>query len=378
MNPNLSTNPQDLTPDQPLQPTTPEPTLQPSWPTPPAQPSASPIQVPTSQPQSLTQEPVSQPISSTLSPQTETVQTQPLPESVTPPQPKKSGFLKTFFIVIALILFGILIGVIAVRYIPLSKPVVIPTPTPTIVVAPSSSPSATLGDTTNWQTYTNSSYEYSFKYPQNWDVKESSLAGGESAVEVDTKEKIALIESRKIDTEGSVFPFSIMVRTSKPNYLSDDFELVTKEEKLLTGKMATFYSRKILTTTMYGTKGELLTTIIVPQGQKYLQIIQSRPSDTPGMFEQILSTLKFYDKTTTPTPTISLVPSGWTKREFATVKLNLYAPSDWKSGIQFFPEVPTGHIGRGHRPGDEPKEPPALSDIFPQSFCVLRSSDYYF
>jgi len=57
----------------------------------------------------------------------------PIPETVTPAKPK-SGFLKTFFIVIALILFGILIGVLAAKYIPMPSATITPTPTPTPTV----------------------------------------------------------------------------------------------------------------------------------------------------------------------------------------------------------------------------------------------------
>jgi hypothetical protein len=64
----------------------------------------------------------------------------PLPTKKAPSSSKPSNFLKTFFTVIALILFGILVGVLASRYLPASQPVevpvVTPTPTPTIEVTP--------------------------------------------------------------------------------------------------------------------------------------------------------------------------------------------------------------------------------------------------
>jgi hypothetical protein len=108
---------------------------------------------------------------------------QPLPETTqqekpllsspqTPTSPsssKKSGFLKTFFIVTALILFGILIGVVAARFLPMSETAI--TPTPTITISPSLTPTPTVDETATWQTYTNATYSYSFKYPSDWTLE---------------------------------------------------------------------------------------------------------------------------------------------------------------------------------------------------------------
>jgi hypothetical protein len=64
---------------------------------------------------------------------------QPMP--ITPEAPQHSNFLKTFFLIIALILFGVLLGVLAARFVPMSTfsnlfPSLFPTVTPTITPAP--------------------------------------------------------------------------------------------------------------------------------------------------------------------------------------------------------------------------------------------------
>ncbi|MFZ3068951.1 MAG: hypothetical protein WA052_01405 [Microgenomates group bacterium] len=68
----------------------------------------------------------------------------PLPVKGIPSSSKKSGFLKTFFIVIALVLFGIFIGVVAARFLPMpGTEVPVVTPTPIITVTPSLTPEVT-------------------------------------------------------------------------------------------------------------------------------------------------------------------------------------------------------------------------------------------
>jgi len=108
-----------------------------------------------------------------------------IPQASPPPAPsssKKSGFLKIFFIVITLILFGILIGVVAARFFPMTNTAVLPVPTPLQTVTPTSTFSpeltaeqdATLDPTANWKAYTNEVLGISFKYPDSpkWVVGE--------------------------------------------------------------------------------------------------------------------------------------------------------------------------------------------------------------
>ena len=73
------------------------------------------------------------------------------------PTPKKTGFLKTFLIVIGLVLFGILVGLATARFLPLtittSQPSLTPTPTieeiptPTTEEPPTASPAANISET---------------------------------------------------------------------------------------------------------------------------------------------------------------------------------------------------------------------------------------
>lgn len=102
--------------------------------------------------------------------------TTPLQAPATPSSSKKTGFLKTFFIIIALILFGILIGVLASRFLPMPSSTITPTPTPTVTISvtPTASPSAVIDETADWLTYKNTLSRYTFKYPSNWKVLDLS------------------------------------------------------------------------------------------------------------------------------------------------------------------------------------------------------------
>lgn len=96
------------------------------------------------------------------------------PAPAAPLSSKKSGFLKTFLIVIALILFGILIGVLASRFVPMTESsTAIATPTPTVAITPVGleTPTPTIDVTADWKTYTNTTYGYSFKYPNMWTLE---------------------------------------------------------------------------------------------------------------------------------------------------------------------------------------------------------------
>ena len=109
-------------------------------------------------------------------------------ETQTPVPPQtKSSFLRYFLITVALILLGILIGVLAARFLPLTPAATVPaTPTPSILLTPSVtvpvstssaesvSASTASGEVLGWKTYSSSSLGYSLKYPQNtgWYVDE--------------------------------------------------------------------------------------------------------------------------------------------------------------------------------------------------------------
>jgi hypothetical protein len=57
------------------------------------------------------------------------------------------------------------------------------------------------------------------------------------------------------------------------------------------------------------------------------------------IFNKILASFEY--SPVTPTPTPPQIPTGWTKRPFPDANLFLYAPSAWKSDIQYFSDVPS-------------------------------------
>ena len=135
-NPLPASDPQNQTSTPSFSPTSQETTPPTAWSSDPNPPLVS--QTPNQTSQSQSPESISQPMYQ------ETPPMPPLPITTVPSSSSSSGFLRIFFIGIALILFGILIGVLAARFLPMSStevPAV--TPTPIITITPSLTPEVT-------------------------------------------------------------------------------------------------------------------------------------------------------------------------------------------------------------------------------------------
>lgn len=101
----------------------------------------------------------------------------PLQTNQTTVPPTKSNFLRYFLISVVLILFGILIGVLAARFLPMTPSTSVPviSPTPSVSSGPLiTTPTATISaaiitspafDSQNWKTYSDPQKLYSIKYP---------------------------------------------------------------------------------------------------------------------------------------------------------------------------------------------------------------------
>jgi hypothetical protein len=95
-----------------------------------------------------------------------------VPSQDTPITPKKSNVLNLIFVSLALILFGVLVGVVSARFIPLPRTAVVPTPTPTIAITPT----PTIDPTTGWNTYTGKLNRFSFQYPSTVKISDTKLS----------------------------------------------------------------------------------------------------------------------------------------------------------------------------------------------------------
>lgn len=133
-----------------------------------------------------------------------TPSTQEVPQQVPLPiqTVKRSNVLKTSFIVIALILFGILIGILVTRFIPAFYTSRL-TDIPTVAITPMGieTPTPTLNVTADWKTYTSTKYNFSIKYPGSWenvvDTKSAPVSINK-IVEGLTFEAIFLDKSREL------------------------------------------------------------------------------------------------------------------------------------------------------------------------------------
>jgi len=80
--------------------------------------------------------------------------------------------------VIALVLLGILIGVVVARFLPLASTATVTlTPTPTAEITPSAIPTPSVDITADWQTYTDAKYHFSFKHSLVYSQQQPVLGG---------------------------------------------------------------------------------------------------------------------------------------------------------------------------------------------------------
>lgn len=165
---------------------------------------------------------------------------------------------------------------------------------------------------TNWKTYINKTYNFSFEYPNNWDISEKTgTSTHEFSVYADKLENIAALKARKQNTEGPVFPFEFYVSTTEVFYRGNsESDLISETNTIFAGKKAIKYQQKLLMTSMNGNEGDILTSIVIPVNQVYFVITQSRPSDNPGVFDQILSTFKFTEISNSLIPADSDSPAA--------------------------------------------------------------------
>jgi hypothetical protein len=136
--------------------------------------------------------------------------------------------------------------------------------------APSSTPLASADPTADWQTYTNNKYNFSFKYPKNFDylTEDEDFANGDY-------KGVVIVQN---------FP-----RTKTPNY-SDNatFQMLIYVKK----DIGDIRNQESLT--LYGDHGAYIN--IVRNGYVYQIDFTLNKTDNTNLPEQILSTFKFTDK----------------------------------------------------------------------------------
>ena len=123
------------------------------------------------------------------------------------PKPQKSSKTLTIVLVVITILSLFLSGYLAYQNYQLRQeilqPVVTPEPYP-IEVKPSPTVNVTSELTANWQTYTSSVFNYSFKYPMTWNVLMFDEADPGVTMGANTMQNYSLAEVEKYMDHGSV------------------------------------------------------------------------------------------------------------------------------------------------------------------------------
>lgn len=252
-------------------------------------------------------------------PQTEqpAVETQPAPiNPVTPPKPKTNLILLMSFLI--LVLLGTT-GFLIFQNYQLKKAVAVPGPNPTNSTEPIS----------DWQTYSNTDYQFELRLPTDWEVKHDTTGYIEQNVNVLENLSIAPssleggsyanIEIRK-DTVQSYIEYLLKAKEEGNNYYKEQgaTSLITSFESQ---KEGTFANQKatILTFNIDNFKNQYY---ILTQGNNIYILSTLLGQDYSETTNQVLSTFKFVSNliispSVTPKPsnikTLNYSkPTGWT------------------------------------------------------------------
>ncbi len=175
-------------------------------------------------------------------------------------------------------------------------------PTPEIVLKPTE----IVDPIADWKTYMNNKYDFSLKYPNNFNLdSKGQTSGQEEIIELNNILNKTLTISLDISSTA----------TSKSLYasLKNKVGQSAADEKI--GLTGTFKNIAVDGITAYesvlATDSQILTTVMLEQDNYIFtfQLISNTPKDNE-IFRQILSTTKFLDKTQTQT---NVDTSSWNK-----------------------------------------------------------------
>jgi hypothetical protein len=233
------------------------------------------------------------------------VESQPVSEipSTTPVNPKPKFSLSA---IIGIIIFLLLAGGAAAGYVyrePLMKLVINPTPTPTISISPTPSPDPTA----DWQTFTNTPYGYSIKYPKDFVAQPPIPSNGRD---------IDIILPKK---KGLTHVFISL--TDNTNNLTAGAWLNEQQGLHTPGVEVVINGIPGVKTTIAGATGTNIDYLLSKNKWIYDLELDSL-GDPNGIItlEQILSTFKFADSTTVDT-------SNW--KTYSYKGVSFMYPSNW-------------------------------------------------
>jgi hypothetical protein len=239
--------------------------------------------------------------------QTTTTPTHPIQNtpSINSTPPKTPNLFLLILLGLILVTGSVLIGIqIGKNQNPPQRDITKPLPIlPTAIVSnPMITPPAE--GTSNWKTYTDSKYKFSFKYPNGWVTKFVSVVGYDDQVWIADKESSMPSTLPGQIGNGGRAPIVIQISLSdlSKNFSDtnlDQFESKSYQIGNLTGIYKTGISKASLSRE---------TIISVKTGTNYLNIIPLDTENNKLNLDQILSSFKFgVDETTSiPTPISNL------------------------------------------------------------------------
>lgn len=215
----------------------------------------------------------------------------PTPQPIPPPPPKRNPW-----IMVSLVLFLALIGVGA--YFFTKKPQQLTTNYP--------NPSPTPDPTANWKTYTNTSYNYSLKYPSDWKANSIEPGPGEVALNA-TSRGLALFPTVyqnssvanvfiQLETDGSWNKAAGTYEQWLEKQKSPFFKVVKTNQIVFAGTSALEINGTYGDSTPGSNSYSNITAIYFPSSDKQTYFSITVVSKDPAYDEvvaQILSTFKF-------------------------------------------------------------------------------------
>ncbi len=149
-------------------------------------------------------------------------------------------------------------------------------------------PCPTSNPTANWKTYLNKAYNFSFKYPNVWDVT------GENSLFVAPKSTIDGIKKMKGGFEGGSF-LNIQIKTGEfiaP--VSNDYSTVTQKERIINDLTAIEYTSRFIKDVPGFESGAVITDVVFNKNGEKTDV-ELLDNKNINIFNQILSTFKFTD-----------------------------------------------------------------------------------
>jgi hypothetical protein len=182
-------------------------------------------------------------------------------------------------------------------------------------------PTPALSESLNWKTYRNDEYGFEIKHPETWQQR--------GPVTINDPILVYIHSDSNLEEANPYIYISIAETLPKTGLeeirVTDKTAFVSDKTPSRLGSLTYYFKNQ---------RGNLSISYTpydkekpYPEQEKYLET-----------FSQILSTLRFIDEGSTeisPTPT---PPAGWKLQEFTGLNVKLFAPNDWETKLDSFPD----------------------------------------